>query len=58
MIDGLKEALELIQHECNKLNMIMIGEEWDDDSTGYSSGLDRAKELIENRIKNEENNAS
>lgn len=58
MIEGLKEALELIQHEMNKLNMIMIGEEWDDNSSGYFAGLDRALELVNNRLRNEKNNPS
>lgn len=52
MIEGLKEALWLIQHERNKLNMIMIGEEWDGHDEGYASGLDRSEELIQNMINN------
>lgn len=52
MIEGLKEALELVQHERNKLNMIMIGEEWDSNDEGYAAGLDRAEELIQNMINN------
>jgi hypothetical protein len=52
MIEGLEEALALIQHERNKLNMIMIGEEWDGHDEGYAAGLDRSEELIENMIKN------
>lgn len=51
-IEGLKEALALIQHEQNKLNMIMIGEEWDSETTAYSAGLDRSEELIQNMINN------
>lgn len=58
MIEGLKEALELVQHERNKLNMIMIGEEWDEESIGYYNGLDRSMELINNMINNLENESS
>lgn len=58
MIEGLEESRDLIQHEMNKLNMIMIGEEWDDRSSGYSDGLDRALELINNRLRNEKNDPS
>lgn len=58
MIEGLKESLQLIHHEIIKLQMIMIGEEWDKESEGYSNGLDRALELINNRLKNEKNDSS
>lgn len=58
MIEGLKEALELIQHERNKLNMIMIGEEWDKEAEGFANGLDRAEELIRNRMENEKNDSA
>lgn len=58
MIEGLKEALELVQHERNKLNMIMIGEEWDGHDEGYAAGLDRAEELIQNRLENENHDST
>lgn len=58
MIEGLEEALSLIHHEIIKLQMIMIGEEWDDNSSGYAAGLDRAFDLVNNRVKNEKNDPS
>ncbi|QMP84311.1 hypothetical protein HUN41_00218 [Streptomyces phage Coruscant] len=58
MIEGLEEGMRLIHHEILKLRMIMIGEEWDDNSTGYSDGLDRAFELLENMAKNLRNDAA
>lgn len=53
MIEGLEESRDLIQHEMNRLNMMMVGEEWDQSSLDYHAGLDRALELVKNRLNNE-----
>lgn len=61
MKEGLEEALFLVQHERNKLNMMMVGEDWDESTEGFASGLDRAEELIQNMLNNcfpKENNVS